>query len=351
VLRPWAEGTPITLAGKSIPVDQILKITIKETAVGVLFDSANGDWFRNAKDVTDEFITEAPGSSVIYRGSVQADIPPATDTRDVFVVHGRNAAARDALFEFLRSLDLHPLEWSQAVELTGKPMPYIGEILDAAFSHAHAIVVLLTPDDEARLREPFTVPGDPPHELELTGQARPNVLFEAGMAMSRDSERTILVELGNLRPFTDISGIHTIRFDNSTQRRQELASRLISAGCPANLSGTAWHTAGDFTSAMELVHSNEFPEQNIRAATISHDAKQMLIAAVQIRNGAIMKISSQHGSVFVPTPPTIMENDPGRLSARLQQALEELIEQGLVTDGPPFNVTHKGYLTADDFDQ
>ena len=72
-----------------------------------------------------------------------------------FVVHGRNEAARKAMFEFLIALDLHPLEWSESVTDTGKASPYIGEILDAAFSRAHAIVVLFTPDDEARLREPF----------------------------------------------------------------------------------------------------------------------------------------------------------------------------------------------------
>ena len=33
---------------------------------------------------------------------------------------------------------------------------------------------------------------------------------------------------------------------NSTQRRQELALRLQAAGCPVNLSGIEWHTAGNF---------------------------------------------------------------------------------------------------------
>ncbi|WP_290471296.1 hypothetical protein [Leifsonia sp. 71-9] len=38
----------------------------------------------------------------------------------VFVVHGRNAAARDSMFTFLRSLGLKPIEWDQAIALTGK---------------------------------------------------------------------------------------------------------------------------------------------------------------------------------------------------------------------------------------
>ncbi|MCY4415359.1 MAG: nucleotide-binding protein [Chloroflexi bacterium] len=176
--------------------------------------------------------------------------PAPVKTDQAFVVHGRNQKARDAMFTFLRTIGLHPLEWNEAVRATGKPMPYIGEILDAAFAQAGAVVVLMTPDDEARLNEPFRSPNDPPHETELTGQARPNVLFEAGMAMGRNAERTILVELGTLRPFSDVAGLHVIRMDNSSQRRQELAQRLESAGCPVNLEGVDWHTAGDFDTAL-----------------------------------------------------------------------------------------------------
>ena len=150
----------------------------------------------------------------------------------------------------MQSIGLHPLEWSEAVRSTGKPSPYVGEILDAAFSRAHAVVVLLTPDDEARLREPFRTNSDPPHEVELTGQSRPNVLFEAGMAMSRGEDRTILVELGTLRPFSDVAGRHVIRLDDSSPRRQDLAQRLQAAGCPVNLDGTDWHTAGNFEDAL-----------------------------------------------------------------------------------------------------
>jgi len=38
---------------------------------------------------------------------------------------------------------------------------------------------VFTPDDEARLKQQFVRPSDPPLEKELTGQSRPNVLFEA----------------------------------------------------------------------------------------------------------------------------------------------------------------------------
>jgi predicted nucleotide-binding protein len=171
----------------------------------------------------------------------------ARDTRNVFVVHGRNLEARNSLFRFLRSVGLRPLEWSQGIQLTGKASPFIGEILDVAFSKAQAVVVLLTPDDEARLREPFRGSKEPAYETELTGQARPNVLFEAGMAMGRDPDRTVIVEVGDLRPFSDIAGRYTIKLDNGFATRHELAQRLETAGCAVDLTGRDWHTEGGFT--------------------------------------------------------------------------------------------------------
>lgn len=171
---------------------------------------------------------------------------PDGNPRDVFVVHGRNVALRDAMFSFLRAIELHPIEWIEAVTATGSASPYVGQVLDTAFARARAVVVMLSPDDEARLREPYRSSGDPAHETELTGQARPNVIFEAGMAMGRNADRTLLVEFGTLRPFSDVGGRHVIRLDNSILRRQEFALRLKSVGCAVNLTGTDWHKSGNF---------------------------------------------------------------------------------------------------------
>lgn len=167
--------------------------------------------------------------------------------RDVFVVHGRDLALRDSLFALLNAFDLHPMEWSEAVAATGDPTPYIGEVLDKALSLAQAVVVLLSPDDEARLREPFRTANDDDYEAQLLGQARPNVIFEAGMGMGRAPNRVVLVQVGSLRPFSDVAGRHILRLSNDTASRQQLAERLQNAGCPVSISGTRWHTVGDFS--------------------------------------------------------------------------------------------------------
>lgn len=171
----------------------------------------------------------------------------ASNTRSVFVVHGRDEALRNSMFEFLRSIDLSPMEWTQAVASTGLGSPYIGQVLDSAFEHAQAIVVLLTPDEVAYLQPRHgNGPDDP--ETRPAAQSRPNVLFEAGMALGRDPDRTIMVEVGDVRPFSDVAGRHLVRLNNASESRQALAQRLATAGCEVDMRGTDWHTAGDFSA-------------------------------------------------------------------------------------------------------
>jgi predicted nucleotide-binding protein len=170
-------------------------------------------------------------------------------SKHVWVVVGRNLRVNKAMMQFLRALGLSPLEWSKAVKLTGKPNPYIGEILDAAFKKAQRVVVLMTPDDEARLRAEFITDDDEEFEKKLTGQARPNVLFEAGFAMGMYPNATVLVRVGKLRVFSDIGGRHVSHLGNSTQSRQDFAARLKAIGLDVDMDGTDWHTEGDFAIA------------------------------------------------------------------------------------------------------
>jgi predicted nucleotide-binding protein len=189
--------------------------------------------------------------------------------RTVFVVHGRDERLRSGMFDFIRSLDLKPLEWTEAVGLTGKAAPYVGEILEAAFSHAQAVVVLFTPDDEAQLRVELRGTNELAHEIQLTPQARPNVLFEAGMAMASHPQQTLFVQFGEIRPFSDVGGRHMIRMDNSTKKRQDLAQRLEQAGCSVNQKGTDWQTAGDLNPPNILSSVSEPSTPTIQIPKVS----------------------------------------------------------------------------------
>jgi hypothetical protein len=130
---------------------------------------------------------------------------------------------------------------------------------------AKAAVVLMTPDDEARLKEEFWQQTDGESEKEFTGQPRQNVLFEAGMALGLYEDRTVIVELGRLRPMSDTLGRHVVRMNGSIPTRQELALRLRTAGCNVNLDGTDWHEAGDFQHAI--------PARIVDAATSAAEAR------------------------------------------------------------------------------
>ncbi len=164
------------------------------------------------------------------------------DTRAVAVVHGRDERCRRSLFDLLRALGLHPVEWERAVAWTGTGAPSITQVLEELFVSTQAVVVMVTPDEEVRLR-PHLAGGDDEHGL----QARPNVYLEAGMALALHPQRTVLVEVGLTRPVSDLAGLHTIRLDNSAPRRQALADRLRTAGCPVDIEGNRdWYEAGNF---------------------------------------------------------------------------------------------------------
>lgn len=191
-----------------------------------------------------------------HQGSLGPKVPdarPRLQSRDIFVVHGRNLRARDAIFAFLRAIDLRPLEWGEALGVTDRASPYVGEVLDAAFDRVQAVVVLLTGDDEARLAAEFRSANDPRSESQLLRQPRPNVLFEAGMALARHPEKTVLVQFGDIRGFSDIAGRHIVRIVNgSPSERHDLASRLRRAGCPAQTEGrTDWLTFDFFSGIIK----------------------------------------------------------------------------------------------------
>jgi predicted nucleotide-binding protein len=169
--------------------------------------------------------------------------------RRVFVVHGRDRSARDAVTALLKAFDLKVITWRDAAAHAGGGTPYTGDIVAAGMDMADAVVVLLTPDDIGYVRPMFRGEDDQPHEAEPTGQARLNVIFEAGMAVARDRNRVVLVAVGNVRKMSDIEGLNLIRMHDGIECRKDLAQRLRSAGLAVDDSGEEWRTAGNFNCA------------------------------------------------------------------------------------------------------
>lgn len=172
-----------------------------------------------------------------------------TGRRKVFLVHGRNGPAREALESLLRAFDLKVISWRQACTWAGGGSPYTGDVVAAGMQRADAVVVLLTPDDEGRLRPEFRQDRDGPDERELNGQPRMNVVFEAGMAMALDRDRVVIVEVGAVRRMSDIDGVNVVRLDDSIERRRDLAARLQATGLDVDMDDESWRTAGTFAPA------------------------------------------------------------------------------------------------------
>ena len=208
VVEPWEKGEDIVLNGSHWSPGNI-QVTIRETPAEVAGADAVTTWINlnnQASDRTNDLLDKPAGSQA------PGQVPQfAEDRRKVMVVVGRDARLNDSLFQLLRALNVQPLEWTKLVGTANNGAPYIGQVLDVAFSQCQAVVVLSTPDDIAYLRHDLVPEGDPMNERLPRGQARPNVFYEAGMAMGRFPTRTVFVEVGIMRPASDLDGIHAVR--------------------------------------------------------------------------------------------------------------------------------------------
>lgn len=161
------------------------------------------------EEVTDELVSE----------------PNPSNSRNVFIVHGRDKKALTNVVAFLKQCGLNPTTFEEAKELVETSSPTIIEVVDKGMAEAQAVLVLLTPDDEARLKDG----GE-----ESKGQARPNVIFEAGIAFGRYRKRTVLVEYEEPSMFSDLHGFLVVRLkegDGGLEGFKDLRKQLKVAGC------------------------------------------------------------------------------------------------------------------------
>jgi hypothetical protein len=127
-LGPYREARPIVVGGRTVepadlerlrvnltdePAAELLPLIQAERRQSGAIVPISDEWYvtKKGRDVTDELISEPPGSALSAAPLTRATdaIPPSPDPRSVFVVHGRNRQARDAMFSFLRALGLQPI--------------------------------------------------------------------------------------------------------------------------------------------------------------------------------------------------------------------------------------------------
>ena len=193
-------------------------------------------------------VTPTAPISKIARSSPKSTRTPRTKENTVFVVHGRDSKLRDSMYAFLGALGLKPQEWGHAIRSVRRRggNPYVNDAVNKIMEQAEAIVVLLSPDDEVQLKRQFLSKSERQTEGKLRAQARPNVIFETGIAIGAHHKKTVIVQIGDVKPFTDIGGMHIHRMNGSDASRNGLAKRLEDLGCTINTDGDHWLRAGDF---------------------------------------------------------------------------------------------------------
>lgn len=194
---------------------------------------ATADELRELRSVGQSFTPPSPTLTPPTAAPKKAKKSQALSAKQsrAWVVHGRNLKARDAVVSILKSLALKVLDFKTAIMRTKQGSPYVGTILRTAFNVADIVVVLLTPDDDVKLRKIYFKKNEPAYEKKLMGQPRPNVLFEAGQAFGIHPDRTILVQVGNMKPHpTDVLGRHICMLSNDPDSREDLVKKLRGIG-------------------------------------------------------------------------------------------------------------------------
>ena len=166
-----------------------------------------------------ELFQLAPGTQTSQPSVAARTAPPGGNDR-VFVVHGHDEGAREAVARLLNSLGLTPIilhEQASEGRTIVEKLEHHGDVGYA--------VVLLTPDDVGG--------GD---RDSLMPRARQNVVFELGYFMARlGRQRVCALHRSEVDLPSDYMGVVYIPLDSAAAWRFSLAKELRAAGFPVDM--------------------------------------------------------------------------------------------------------------------
>lgn len=149
------------------------------------------------------------------RSGLRITEPKPPRSRRVFVVHGHDEGAREAVARFLEKLGFEPVILHERANRNRTVIEKIEAYQDVGFA-----VVLLTPDDEGCAK------GGKPEP-----RARQNVLLELGYFMARLSRKNVCVlKRGKVEIPSDFAGVVWMPMDAGTDWKQSLGKELQDAG-------------------------------------------------------------------------------------------------------------------------
>ena len=139
------------------------------------------------------------------------------DSRRVFVVHGRDEAAKEKVRTFLTQLELEPVILDE--------QPSQGQTVIEKFegnADVDFAVVLFTPDDTGGLADPSNEPRP---------RARQNVIFELGFFVGTlGREKVCVLHKGGVEIMSDYHGIVYVDMDDAGAWQLQIAKEIRSVG-------------------------------------------------------------------------------------------------------------------------
>jgi predicted nucleotide-binding protein len=161
-----------------------------------------------------EEIEHRPRASSLRDSDLELHQPPALP-RKVFVVHGHDEGAREAVARFLHQIGFEEIILHEQASRSRTVIEKVEAHGDVGFA-----VVLLTPDDEG------CVKGGTPQP-----RPRQNVLLELGYFVGRlGRERVCALKRGDLEIPSDWRGVVADPFDEAGAWKQTIAKELEAAG-------------------------------------------------------------------------------------------------------------------------
>ena len=143
-------------------------------------------------------------------------------TRRVFIVHGRDEAAKEAVARFLTKLQLEPIILHEQPNQGRTVIEKFEGSADVDFA-----VILLTPDDIGHLADDIDNPKP---------RARQNVIFELGYFVGRlGRSRVCALHKGGVEILSDYDGVIYVSMDDPQGWRLLLAREIKAAGVDVDL--------------------------------------------------------------------------------------------------------------------
>lgn len=165
------------------------------------------------------YVEEGPPG---FRNAFEKEISVEPSSRKVFVVHGHDNAAKEAVARFLEKLGLLAIILHEQANKGATLIEKFEANSDVSFA-----VVLLTPDD---------VGGASTDHKTMQPRARQNVVFELGFFVGKlGRERACALYVEGVELPSDFQGVAYVPYDTSDGWRLKLAVELKAAGVEVDL--------------------------------------------------------------------------------------------------------------------